>query len=493
MTRSFHPERAPLVSAIREVVERPGPGLILLYGRRGSGISTLLDAAVGKANLVRFPLPALADPDQRALLRQRLASTWPTTADELREVLPRTSALRAPTAVPPDPAEGPWDWDWLVASLAARHPEGGAAPVLVLEDLEHVSIRRDRFAQGLAAGWEEVRRRSSRAVLILATRDPQVFGELTDPESVLEPLQDRQLELAPLTLRGVSEALSGWAPEDRLRAWSVLGGSPGRLSLLERGRSLGWNLRRLLLDPAGPLHREMEDHLVRNELNQPGRYGTLLRTVALGGNTWGRIREAFPGERGSGRPGPYAQRLVDLGLLAVEQSLDAGPRSRSRRYHVVDPLQAAWYQLVLPHLPDLRLGRRRDVWRDQVEPRLPGLTAARLPTGVREILERGVEISAESSAREVGALWGPGYDIPVAGVLRNAAAFYSLTAGPGRRFSPLDLEGLDRAIRETRYGFGRERRVRLLVSWDPVSDEMESEVARRDLTRVLDQEFLLGE
>jgi len=48
-------------------------------------------------------------------------------------------------------------------------------------------------------------------------------------------------------------------------------------------------------------------------------------------------------------------------------------------------------------------------------------------------------------------------------------------------------------VRETRYGYGRERRLRLVISWERPGGELTARVARREDCQLLGQEFLLGE
>ena len=59
---------------------------------------------------------------------------------------------------------------------------------------------------------------------------------------------------------------------------------------------------------------------------------------------------------------------------------------------------------------------------------------------------------------------GGNHRISLAGTLRSGAPFYGVTRWRGNPLDVLDLDVLDRNMGETRYGFGRERRLRLMVS-----------------------------
>jgi hypothetical protein len=85
-----------------------------------------------------------------------------------------------------------------------------------------------------------------------------------------------------------------------------------------------------------------------------------------------------------------------------------------------------------------------------------------------------------SNARDCGSLWGAGYDIPVAGTLASGAAFYGVALWSRPPASARPLVRLDEQIRETRYGFGRERRLRILFTPQPASRALQRDVSRRD-------------
>jgi hypothetical protein len=82
------------------------------------------------------------------------------------------------------------------------------------------------------------------------------------------------------------------------------------------------------------------------------------------------------------------------------------------------------------------------------------------------------------NARKCGSLWGGDVEIEVAGILTSGAAFYGHTLW--------DLDGsasglarLDAQVRTTRYGFGRETRLRLIFTPGQPPPTLEREVVRR--------------
>ena len=93
--------------------------------------------------------------------------------------------------------------------------------------------------------------------------------------------------------------------------------------------------------------------------------------------------------------------------------------------------------------------------------------------------------------REVGAIWNEGCDFPVAGTLETGAAFYGRTWWADQPI-PGVLDQMRLAMRETRYGFGRENRSRLLfVRLDP-DHNWERRVARAPDARFIGVDDVVG-
>jgi hypothetical protein len=248
-------------------------------------------------------------------------------------------------------------------------------------------------------------------------------------------------------------------------AWSVFGGLARNLAPCDPDLSLATNVRQAILSEGAPLMLEGSERL-RRAFQSPGRYGSLLSALSTGPRVWSEVLLAAPDFDTGGQIAPYLSRLQSLRLTEAEASLDAAPNSRSRRYRIVDPFLAFWYRFVLPNLTDLMDGRGREVWRDAIRGPLDDHAAKHFPIACREYLAHHAERRFQGTAREVGGLWGEGYDIEVAGTLRTGAAVYGRALwarGPARE--AVDL-ALLQEVGHTRYGYGREARLRVIFSSD---------------------------
>lgn len=463
---------------LRTALDRTGGSLSVLSGLPGAGKSSLALAAAAELPHAYHRVAPLPDPQQRAAflasLRRGAAGWRVGSGGRDRE-----------DAEGGDTPGAPPSWQEIFSTAAASVPEGRGA-VLVLDDAHRIESAGTRLLPAIRAGLRQARDRQRTLHIILGAPVDVLAGKDVDAE--LTPLR---LLLGPLSFRAAAPLLPGSGALDRLRAYSVFGGLPGHLVLLDPSASLTTNLRRLVLRSEAPL-AEAGVALVERAAQAPSRYVAILSTLASGESDWGGIHAGVADLTASGQVAPYLKRLAEIGLVEVRRSLDAGPRSRSRRYRIADPFLAFWFRFVFPSRERFATGDVAEAVLDRLRRELDDHLGSILPEVCRQHMRHDAIESLGANARECGSLWGTGYDIPVAGMLASGAAFYG-SASTGGTKGREALEALDRQIRETRYGFGREARLRVLFLSEAPTPALAREAARRHDVRMVDAAALAGE
>jgi len=339
--------------------------------------------------------------------------------------------------------------------------------------------------EGLAAAWAAVRGQALPLRLIVLV-GPGSFGRLGD-------LPHDHVVASAVDAWDWAESLTAWSPEDRVRAAAIFGSEDRFRTLVDPGRSLGRNVRTLVLGPDAPMATIALDR-IRNAVQRPDRYIRVTRAVAEGASEWGEIRTAVGGLAGSGQLGPYMRTLEQLGAVRSERSLDASVGSRAGRYRVADPWLGFWYACVMPSWSRLGVVDPTRLWRSEVRPRLDAHVERTLPLLVAQWLRTPIAHERLGSrARESGRLWGDGYEIQVAATLGSGAMVYGWTRWSGEPFSETELAGSASQLRSTRHGFGRERRLRLFVQRERVDHDTARLAARDPEMLLLSVADLIGE
>ena len=161
------------------------------------------------------------------------------------------------------------------------------------------------------------------------------------------------------------------------------------------------------------------------------------------------------------------------------------------------PFLAFWLRFVLPW----RMGEQRythpaptrEHYAHSIRPKISLYLESVMPRVAQQHMQHDAIETLGANARECGSLWGPQYELPVAGILASGAAFYGKCFWRSPASEEHPLAELDSEIRETRYGFGRERRLRLCFTGRAAPTWLRRQVARRSDAQLIDAGALLGE
>ena len=472
------------IDALGERTAGPGPSLTVVSGPRRSGKTTVLRGALADVDAVWYQATHLPDPDHRALVVDRLRRHLVRTGHPKEEENPLHALGDSLGDVP--------DWPRIFQALADTLYVSQERTVMVLDGWHRLVDARSRIVRHFTEFWHEVRRRGIPLHMVLSTTGGSALAPFRDPEDSLFLWMDEEIALGPLPYREVTKLLpASRSPRERLTTYGVFGGWPEVIQHLDPGRTLGRNLKDAVLEPGAPLV-EWGIDLLGRQVQAPGRYASILRALASGAREWGEIRSRVPDFTSSGQMAPYIQRLEEMGLITIERSLDASPRSRSRHYRIVDPFTVFWFRFVLPNLTELQTGQGTEVWKNAIQPYLSSHLAHVFPVICRTFLARYADERIPARAREVGGLWGSGYDLDVSGTLANGAVFYGVALwGPEHPRGEI-ADDMDRQVERTRYGFGREGRHRFVFTDQEPHASLSRRAARDHLVHVFGPRTLIG-
>ncbi|MHB1193398.1 MAG: ATP-binding protein [Longimicrobiales bacterium] len=466
--------RSRELGMLRRALDGAQASLLLVAGLPGVGKTRLVRRAAADYPTMYHRAPPLPELRQREALARSIVDALGPSA---------LSSSRSGGAGAGGAGAGTPSWEELFAALPAAAPEGRPL-VLVVDDAHRWDGSRARFRAALG-GMLSRSRRDARAVHVVLVSPEILSGAVPDETPALE------LTLPPLPFRAAAALLPGETPLERFRAWTVFGGIPANLAQVDPGTSLGANLRRLVLSAEGPL-AEAPLTLLERAFQNPTRYVAILAALAGGEGDWGTVQAGVPDLSASGQAAPYLKRLEEVGLVEARRSLDASPAARSRRYRIRDPFTAFWFRFVLPHRHRLGEGTADALLAEVVRPGLDAHAGTLFAEACRDFMAHDAREVLGANARECGSLWGSGYDIPVAGTLATGAPFYGMPVPPSAHAGSSTLRALDAQVRETRYGFGRERRLRLLFTQADAPSSLQREAARRHDVAVVGLDTLAG-
>ncbi len=138
--------------------------------------------------------------------------------------------------------------------------------------------------------------------------------------------------------------------EDCVRVYAVFGGVPQYWSDYNPAMGFWDNMRALILNKGSKYYDEPK-YLLKQELREVSRYFSILRAIAQGYNTFGKIADKARIDRNS--LGKYLDVLDSMGYIALETPVTGGRRGR---YRITDNLFNFWFRYVFPRKEELEMG-----------------------------------------------------------------------------------------------------------------------------------------
>ena len=325
--------RSKEIKRIRTALQQEYAVLIVIYGRRRCGKSTLLKKVISE-NDIYFA----ADLREKSLQIEALAKS-------VEKVVTGFSKLRYP------------DWDSLFHNLKNTLDKKISIcidefPYLVKNAPELPSILQNIIDNKINDKYN----------LVLCGSSQQMMQSITLNSS--SPLYGRCNEIL-----NVKPMLLGWYNEyfrtdaiETIEGYSVFGGVPRYWELQKKQPSLADSIKYNLLDPDGVLFKEPET-LFYDEMRTSVLAYSILTLIGLGCNRLSEIAGRL--EKPATQLNRPIKLLIDLGYIRRETPFNTSLKSTKKSlYKISDPFMNFYFSFIVPNKSRLEFGLIEQVWNE---------------------------------------------------------------------------------------------------------------------------------
>lgn len=442
--------------------------LIILYGRRRIGKSTLIQQASLNRQAIYFQATLVDDSLNLAAFKEEISRS-----------------------LGGDPVlDGISDWLGILHYVAKR-AEQSKGLILALDEFPYLVGGNPALPSIVQKFWDSKVAESGALKIVLCGSLIAQMEELLAERNPLFGRKTLAREILPMSLREASEFVPHWDPADQISLFSILGGIPYYLGMCDPSQSLAENVQRLFLTPSAPLQEEPE-FLLRSEVNEPRRYASVTAAIADGATKPSEIIARVPGLNEASQLSPYLTRLQQMRVIARERSLDAGERTRNLRYSLQDPLFRFWHRFVRPNLGALVRGFGADVWIRSIQPHLNDYMGPAFETAARDHLRDHAQERFGVPASEIGRLWGNDFEIDIAGRLLDGSTVFGGCKWENTIVGESIRKRLEERIARTRYAEEAHTRHLVFFSRKGFSDALRKAAEIDAGIQLIDLEELVG-
>lgn len=335
---------------IRELWEKDGPALGLIYGRRRLGKSYFLQNFLKGKRGIYFLAASSTSLENLGELLDQVRMTFPDRDDAtLENYNSWRTGLR------------------LLCELARDEPL-----LVVLDEFSYLSEADPSIVSVLQVIWDRDARDTHLKLILCGSE----LGTLSAMDDYGAPLHGRfhwVERFQPLDYYDAGRFIAAadekgsYSERKKLVAYGFYGGSGQYLAELDPRRPLAENVARQILDPSGIFHREGETLIRQERVREYATFNAILAAIAGGATSNEEIasRAHVP----SKSVPTYLTRLQQLGW--IEQESPFGEGARRSIYKLSDNMLLAWYRWVFRFRSALQITPPEEAWREFVEPDIP--------------------------------------------------------------------------------------------------------------------------
>ena len=306
--------------------------LIVVYGRRRIGKSTLIRKVLSPGNDIYFQADETQVTNQLHLLAKAISTVVPGF----------------------DRATYP-DWSSLLEALNYRVSE---RVTLCLDEFPYLVKSFNALPSVIQQFWDTAAPRFN--LILCGSSQQSMYSDVLNEKSPLYGRANCIIKLQPIALPYLQEAIPGLSATEAITYYSFWGGVPRYWKLCDDEGSLENALRHMLLVPDGTLTDE-PNRLLRDELRDLVLSRTLLSAIGSGVNRLSEIAGRL-GKNASELTAPL-RRLIDMGFIERELPFGEDAKNSKRSiYHIKDEFMDAYYRFISPNASLIGLGREDAVW-----------------------------------------------------------------------------------------------------------------------------------
>ena len=311
-------DREEEMKKLLEISRSKEAQLVLVYGRRRVGKSTLLVEFAKKTNALYL----LADMSENVL---------DILADQIGDQFVRFKT---------------WD-DFFEFIYKSKYK------IIIIDEFQYLYQVEKAWPTILQRWWEKIKKTDKKIILcgsIIST----IYRIAMGYGSALYGRKTAEMHVKPLKFKFARQFFPKYSIEDTIRTYSVLGGVPRYLEVFDQKLDVETNIKEKVLEKTSFLYNE-PFNLLFEEFRSPAPYSSILSAIADGYVKFSEISQAS--RIHANKLHKYLLILERVGLIEKDIPVtERKTRIRNTRYRIKDNFYRFWFRFVFRNRSEVEQG-----------------------------------------------------------------------------------------------------------------------------------------
>ena len=330
-------DREQELETLQDEYERRGSSLVILYGRRRAGKTTLITEFIRDKNALFFLASEESEAQNRSAFKEK-------AADFIDSALLREASVSS--------------WDTIFAAIMEHSFD--SKPVIVIDEFQYIGKSNPAFPSVFQRIWEEQLKNKSVMVILCGSLISMMESQTLSYNSPLYGRRTAQIRLGQIPFRYYGEFFPGRNRKELIEMYAITGGVPKYIEVFSESKDIYRAIQKNVLNRSGYLYDEPH-FLLQQEVSEIGSYFSVIKAIAAGNHKLAAISSALEVKATSLTK--YLKTLIDLDILEREVPVTEEKPEKSKRglYRIKDNYLRFWFAFVYPNMSFIESGNSRIV------------------------------------------------------------------------------------------------------------------------------------
>ena len=318
-------DREAEIKTLQSEYQRGGSALVILYGRRRVGKTTLITEFIKDKKALFFLASEESENQNRMAFKDKAAEF--INSDLLKDADVKS-------------------WDVIFKAVMDTHFE--SKPVIVIDEFQYIGRSNPAFPSIFQRIWEENLKQKQVLVILCGSLISMMESQTLAYHSPLYGRRTAQIRLKQIPFRYYGEFFHHKNRRQLIEMYAITGGVPKYIELFEESRDIYTAIEDNVLNRSGYLYDE-PNFLLQQEVSEIGSYFSIIKAIAAGNSRLSAIASVLE-VKATGLT-KYLKTLMDLDILEREVPVTEENPEKSKKglYKIKDNYIRFWFAFVYPN------------------------------------------------------------------------------------------------------------------------------------------------
>lgn len=319
-------DRVSEMETLQNEYDRRGSSLVIMYGRRRVGKTTLITEFIKDKKALFFLASEESEAQNRNVFKERAAAFIDSDLLKNAEVK---------------------NWDMIFKAITDSAFD--TKPVIVIDEFQYIGKANPAFPSIFQRIWEEILKNNSIMVILCGSLISMMESQTLAYSSPLYGRRTAQIRLKQIPFRYYQEFFPDKPRKELIEMYAVTGGVPKYIELFSEKGDIFQAIQNCILNRSGYLYNEPY-FLLQQEVTEVGSYFSIIKAIAAGNSKLSAISTVL--EIKATSLTKYLKTLIDLDILEREVPITEDNPEKSKRglYKIKDNYIRFWFAFVYPNM-----------------------------------------------------------------------------------------------------------------------------------------------